>query len=429
MKNNIIDLILKSTSTKDVRLVGVEIENFVYEKNGKRITVNPSSRYSASDLLSDLINEKDKNDEKYDYSIEPGGQIEWASAPYTSLQDIYSEYTRHLDSLTGLLENNSLFTIGSTVEPISPPNSIELINDTKYQLMDNMFEGVGTYGRWMMRNTTSVQVNIDILSKEDGEQMAFLSDCISPFASLLFANASFINTDPIGKDNFRHIIWSNTDNTRCGYLFDHNIISSNNLIEKFSDIVLNAPSIFSINNKYEINQFVGPIKKWLNLLHDNNQLDDKIINSAIRQIFTHVRFKQGMLELRCTDRPPIGYEFAPVAFWVGLLTDDDIRNNLLEIFHSWSDADRKIAIRNADYLDLERIGPQNKSMFDWINYFSDLALNGLYRRSNLLSIKAETDLLIPYLELFQNKGMPGEFLQHNYLNSKKPLIDFLKEHI
>ena len=45
------------------------------------------------------------------------------------------------------------------------------------------------------------------------------------------------------------------------------------------------------------------------------------------------------------------------------------------------------------------------------------------------SIKAETDLLIPYLELFQNKGMPGEFLQHNYLNSKKPLIDFLKEHI
>ena len=78
----------------------------------------------------------------------------------------------------------------------------------------DMFEGVGTYGRWMMRNTTSVQVNIDILSKEDGEQMAFLSDCISPFASLLFANASFINTDPIGKDNFRHKIWSNTDNTR-----------------------------------------------------------------------------------------------------------------------------------------------------------------------------------------------------------------------
>ena len=81
-------------------------------------------------------------------------------------------------------------------------------------------------------------------------------------------------------------------------------------------------SLAEQQDRTEINQFVGPIKKWLNLLHDNNQLDDKIINSAIRQIFTHVRFKQGMLELRCTDRPPIGYEFAPVAFWVGLLTDD-----------------------------------------------------------------------------------------------------------
>ena len=136
-----------------------------------------------------------------------------------------------------------------------------------------------------------------------------------------------------------------------------------------------------------------------------------------------------MLELRCADRPPIGYEFAPVAFWVGLLTDDDIRNNLLELFHSWSDQDRKIAIRNADYLDLKTIGPQNKSMFDWINYFSDLALSGLSNRSNLLAITAETDLLIPYLELFQKKGVPAEFLQHNYLKRKKPLIEFLKEHI
>ena len=68
-------------------------------------------------------------------------------------------------------------------------------------------------------------------------------------------------------------------------------------------------------------------------------------------------------------------------------------------------------------------------MFDWINYFSDLALSGLSNRSNLLAITAETDLLIPYLELFQKKGVPAEFLQHNYLKRKKPLIEFLKEHI
>ena len=111
--------------------------------------------------------------------------------------------------------------------------------------MDNIFDKIGIYGKWMMRNTASIQVNIDIFSKDDGEQMAFISDCISPFVSLLFANAPFVNANPIGEDNFRHKIWKNTDRSRCGYLFEHDIFSSKDLIGKFSDIVLNAQSIFS----------------------------------------------------------------------------------------------------------------------------------------------------------------------------------------
>ena len=39
----------------------------------------------------------------------------------------------------------------------------------------------------------------------------------------------------------------------------------------------------------------------------------------------------------------------------------------------------------------------------------------------------EADLFIPYLELFRNKGIPGLFRQHEYMNSNKPLIEFLKE--
>ena len=168
--------------------------------------------------------------------------------------------------------DNNLFTIDCTVDPLYSPSSIELIDNTKYQLMDKLFEKTGTHGHWMMRNTASVQVNIDILSRTDGEQMAFLSDCISPFASLLFANSPFINSNPVQENNFRHTISANTDNTRCGYLFEHDIFSTENLIEKFSDIVLNAPSIFSVDKKNDIKHFIGPINKWLSLLNDNNEL-------------------------------------------------------------------------------------------------------------------------------------------------------------
>ena len=427
MKKKIIEFILKTSPINKDRLIGVEIENIVYTNIGNRIPVNPSKDYSASNLLVDLIKRKEKNNEKYNYSIEPGGQIEWASSPYASLHDIHKEYSRHQSSINELLVDNKLFTIDCTVEPIYPPFSIELIDNTKYQLMDNIFDKIGIYGKWMMRNTASIQVNIDIFSKDDGEQMAFISDCISPFVSLLFANAPFVNANPIGEDNFRHKIWQNTDRSRCGYLFEHDIFSSKDLIGKFSDIVLNAQSIFSMDKEYEIKHFIGPINKWLTLLYRNNELDDHIINAAIHQMFTHVRFKQGMLELRCADRPPAGYEFAPVAFWVGILTDDVIREKLIELFMSWNDTDRQLSIKNAESLNLEKIGPQKTSMFDWIDYFSNLALEGLSRRSTNSSINNETDFLVPYLDLFRKKGAPGVFRQHDYMKSNKTLIDFLKE--
>ena len=134
-----------------------------------------------------------------------------------------------------------------------------------------------------------------------------------------------------------------------------------------------------------------------------------------------------MLELRCADRPPAGYEFAPVAFWIGILTDDVIREKLIELFMSWNDTDRQLSIKNAESLNLEKIGPQKTSMFDWIDYFSNLALEGLSRRSANSSINNETDFLVPYLDLFRKKGAPGIFRQHDYMKSNKTLIDFLKE--
>ena len=427
MKNKIIELILKNPSSYKNRLIGVEIEDIVYTDNCNRISVNPSKDYSASDLLNDLIKNKDNNNETYDYSIEPGGQIEWSSTPHLSLHDIQKEHKRHLESFRSLLFDNNLFAIDYTVDPIYSPSTVELIDSPKYILMNNLFEKTGSHGNWMMRNTASIQINVDILSKEDGEQMAFLSDCISPFASLLFANAPFIKSDPAGEKNYRHIIWSNTDKNRCGYLFDHGIISSDNLIEKFSDIVLNAPSIFSMDKNDNVKPFMGTINKWLNLSYDNNELSDQIINVALHQIFTHVRFKQGIIELRCADRPPAGYEFAPTAFWVGILTDGVIRDKLMELFLSWKPIDRELSIKNADIINLEKIGPQNTSMHDWINYFSELALEGLSNRCHQLSISNEEDLLIPYLELFRNKGAPGLFRQNEYINSKKTLKEFIRK--
>jgi glutamate--cysteine ligase len=407
-------------------MIGIELEDFIYDMKGRRIPVNPGSEYSASDLLKNLIDLQVDDKYKAYYSIEPGGQIEWASTPRRSLHDVQIELNSHQTRLNQLFTTNQLETIDLAVEPIYLPNEIDFIDHKKYKLMHELFLRTGKYGPWMMRNTTSVQVNIDILSKTDAEEMAFLADCLNPFCVLLFANGPFMAGKPAKNSNNRYNFWNDTDPSRCGDLFDHGIHSKEQLLDKFVDIVLDAPSIFTISSGNDIKEFDGSLKQWLQTLDQSEELDEHKIDIALHQIFTHVRFKKHVLEVRVADRPPTGFEMAPAAFWVGLLTVDTIRDQLMKIFSRWSVDERKIANANACILNLSNIGPAGKNMMEWINIFSGLALDGLKIRSESLHIDNEQELLTPYLNIINERGIPAIFMQDEFYNNQKQLIEFLR---
>ena len=95
--------------------------------------------------------------------------------------------------------------------------------------MDQVFENSGNMGRWMMRNTTSIQINIDYTSELDANLMGYIADSIQPFFSILFSNSPFIKGEPVKQKNMRWLIWENTDPERCRSLFNHKIY---NTIEK-----------------------------------------------------------------------------------------------------------------------------------------------------------------------------------------------------
>jgi len=426
LKEEIKRVILAPLEAGDERMIGVELEDFIYDKKSKRIPVNPGSEYSASDLLKNLIDLQVNDKYKAYYSIEPGGQIEWASTPRRSLHDVQIELNSHQKRLNHLLTAHQLEKIDLSVEPIYLPNEIDFIDHKKYELMHELFLRTGKHGPWMMRNTTSIQVNIDILSKTDAEEMAFLADCLTPFCVLLFANGPFMAGNPANNSNHRYNFWNDTDPSRCGNLFDHGIHNKDQLLDKFVDIVLDAPSIFTVSISNDIKKFDGSLKQWLQALEQSDVLDEHKINIALHQIFTHVRFKKHVLEIRGTDRPPTGFEIAPAAFWVGLLTVDSIRDQLMKIFSRWSLDERKIANTNASILSLSNIGPAGKNMMEWINIFSVLAIDGLKIRSESLHIDNEQDLFTPYLKMINERGIPAIFMQDDFDKNKKPLIEFLR---
>ena len=426
LKEEIKSVILAPLEAGDERMIGVELEDFIYDKKSKRIPVNPGNEYSASDLLKNLIDLQVNDKYKAYYSIEPGGQIEWASTPRRSLHDVQIELNSHQKRLNHLLTAHQLEKIDLSVEPIYLPNEIDFIDHKKYELMHELFLRTGKHGPWMMRNTTSIQINIDILSKTDAEEMAFLADCLTPFCVLLFANGPFMAGNPANNSNHRYNFWNDTDPSRCGNLFDHGIHNKDQLLDKFVDIVLDAPSIFTVSISNDIKKFDGSLKQWLQALEQSDVLDEHKINIALHQIFTHVRFKKHVLEIRGTDRPPTGFEIAPAAFWVGLLTVDSIRDQLVKIFSRWSLDERKIANANACILSLSNIGPAGKNMMEWINIFSVLAIDGLKIRSESLHIDNEQDLFTPYLKMINERGIPAIFMQDDFDKNKKPLIEFLR---
>ena len=182
--------------------------------------------------------------------------------------------------------------------------------------MNNCLLKNGTMGQWMMRNTASIQVNLDVIYDNDLEEMVFVADCLHPIAAYLFANCPYQRGRSTGLNNIRNIIWENTDNVRCRNLSDHGINSSRGLIDNYIDYVLQVPSIFKLDRSGAIissNQYINEV---LQRLDDAESLLDIDIKAGLHQIFTNVRIKN-LVEVRGADRTPRGHEMAPVAFWTG----------------------------------------------------------------------------------------------------------------
>ena len=376
IKDKVRSAILSRTTEKINQKIGIELETIIHTNNYKRLPVDEEGTFSSVDLLR-LLNDKQNNNGSY--SLEPGGQLEWASPPFVDLNDLQSSLELFYNHLDSFLSSKKLALINYALDPKFSPDEVGLINEKKYQLMDKYMGQSGSMGKWMMRNTASIQINLDTTDPENMEVIAFISDCINPIASYLFANSPFKQLNPTGVQNVRQLIWHDTDQLRCGNLFDHQIYSSNGLIDKYIDYVMEVPNMFKINRFGNYDRSQSRIGDRLVMLEESGRLNEAEINTALHQIFTNVRLKN-FVEIRGADRTPKGFEIAPAAFWVGLLLCDQIREKVHDIVKSWSKRDRKMFNLCAFSLDLEQEGPLGKSYRYWLEFFSELSIKGLVDR-------------------------------------------------
>ena len=407
--------ILSKTIDVDDRKIGLEVECFIYNKDFKRIPVNQSSEYSASDLLSEL----NKNNNNGYFSLEPGGQVEWSSPPYRDIKDLEISLLSYKRLLDKILKKRGLRSLYIGVDPFYDPENIDLISQKKYQLMNKNMEKKDILGKWMMRNTSSIQINYDIVDEKDLEEIMFIADCIHPISSYLFSNSPFKLGKPTGDFNLRNHIWENTDKDRCRTLFDHKINHPNNLLDYYIAFMYEVPGIFQLNDESEIQATDLKLGEILKNKLQKNKLRDEDIQTALHQIFTNVRLKS-LIEVRDFDCLPFKDILAPVAFFTGLIMDGSIRKKLIKEFVSWTDKERVLWNQNASSLEIDKIGPQNRKFIDWIEWVGDIAIEGLKRREN-----HEMKYFLDFYKDILKNGPLGFQKQRNFISSGLSLEKFI----
>tara|TARA_Y100000591_G_scaffold191765_1_gene165806 strand:- start:513 stop:1751 length:1239 start_codon:yes stop_codon:yes gene_type:complete len=377
LKSKIKDIILSNAAVSNNRTIGVEEESLVFQGDGKRIPVKSKTTLDAKTLIQNL-NQKTKNNGFY--TLEPGGQVEWSSPPLPDLNQLYQAMKKHQLMLESELSASQLKIIYFGLDPMHDPKEIKLLDDRRYQIMDKKMRKIGGTGRWMMRNTASIQVSIDFTDLRDLEEMVFVADCLHPVAAYLFANSPYKMSEGIKKVNIRNVVWHHTDKVRCRNLSYHDITSSNGLLDKYIDFVLNVPAIFEISKG---NAMLSSKKKIGDLISGDawkEPLFQDHILYFFRQIFTNVRIKN-VVEIRGSDRPPRGFEIAPVAFWSGLLTEKKTRKKIFNICSRWTADDRDKFYSCSMGLDENKIGPEGKTYLSWVKQIGELSLQGLINRT------------------------------------------------
>jgi len=417
VKNRLKSYILSKSIGNKTRKIGIEVECFIFDKNQRRIPVNKCDTFSASDLLEELnLNSKNSNGQ---YSLEPGGQIEWASPIFEKIQDLYNSLSKHKHSIDSILKREGLQSLYIGVDPFNDPSDIELINHKKYRLMNANMEKKGTLGKWMMRNTSSIQINYDIKSEKDLEETMYIFDCLHPVLSYLFCYSPFRNGEIIHDLNFRNHIWENTDGDRCRSLINHGISGEEGLLDLYCDFVYGVPSIFKIDNKNNIQKSNVSIGEELNNKYLKGELKEEDIKVALHQIFTNVRLKT-LIELRDIDCLPVEYSMAPVAFTSGLINEISIRERLLDVFNNWTLNEKISWNKLASSLDGNKIGPNNKKFIDWIKFFSELSLEGLAKRGF-----GEEKYFLEFFENIISNGTLSEQFQKRVVKSNKTIEELI----
>ena len=386
---------LRSGESKEQNL-GLEIEHFVVDENGKQIgfdTISPLIK-SVGEQIGAEIHYMDGYPLGYDTgsyttSLEPSCQFEISIYPYSDLDLIRETYEEFSNLWTPVFEELGYHLVNKGNLPLVEtgeikPNQIPLSPKKRYVYMNRYFESSGKYGKYMMRASASAQISVDYKSEADMIRKLRILQKISPVLMILMENkTSEESTLPEHKDK-KHLLriqeWGDLDPDRTGFVpFS---LDEDFGYDKMAEVIYKTPLILLTDNgeTYEVGHMSAEDLVKKNILYENDlrtERKKRLIEHFMSMGFFHFRVKK-YIEIRVADSVSIEKALGYTALIKGLIYSENALEKLeAELLDVASLEDIEDAVDSIEHDGFDAVIYGGKTAKEWAEILIALAEQNL----------------------------------------------------
>jgi glutamate--cysteine ligase len=236
--------------------------------------------------------------------FEPGGQLEYSSPVCRSGSALVRQVRAVLEPLAARAREEGIALLFVGIDPYNTLDRAPLqLHSERYVKMAEHFARRGPAGGWMMRQTASVQVNLD-LGERPYERWTLLN-AAAPYVGAIFANSPIHAGRATGFASTRAHAWRRLDPSRTGLPCDRHAP-----VDGYLAFALHAT------------HFLGPAAAPFAQAMEEGEVTLADWRTHLTTLFPEVR-PRGWFEVRSADAVGLEWLAAPVALLAGIAYDRD----------------------------------------------------------------------------------------------------------
>ena len=345
--------------------------------------------------------------DKAQITLEPGGQIELSGEPCESIHCTHAEFDQHIRELIQVAEPLDIVFLGLGMQPVSRLEEIEWVPKKRYRIMGPYMPTVGTLGQRMMKQTATVQANIDFSDERDAMLKFRTGMGLAPVLIGMFANSPICDGGLNGYRSFRQHIWTDTDRSRAGML--KFAFAPEASFEHYVQYALDVPMYFIIRHHDYINMTGMTFRQYMQHGHNGERATIEDWADHLTTLFPETRIKR-YIEIRSVDSQPPELMVSLSALIKGAFYDADCLQAAWDLVKDWTWDERM-----ETYLDSHANALATRfrrySLGDLAKELIAIAWHGLERQNLVNDLgENETIYLQPLKDLVAKGKCPADML-------------------